>query len=139
MKITNFLIVAFALSIAGCSEKEPAAPEEAPVVETSTVVIVDERDAEFIEHMHRHADYLDDLNLALADGDLEAAMTPAYWLAGHDAVEGIPADWLPYVEGMRAAARQVEQAPDLDAARVASEMITVQCQSCHAAAGLLDE
>ena len=60
----------------------------------------------------------------------------AYWLSRHETVNGIPADRQPYVVGMREAARNVEEATDLMAARAAAEGITQQCQGCHVASGV---
>ena len=63
-------------------------------------------------------------------------MTPAFWLSRHDAVEGIPEEWLQYVTGMREAAAEVEAASDLETAKAAAENISNQCQACHTAAGV---
>lgn len=146
MKLHTLLIVGFALVMAGCTEKEQAVPEAVdeaqappPAVETPPANTEEWRTSHLIEHMHRHADYLDDLNITLAEGDIVAAMTPAYWLSRHDDVEGVPAEYRIYLDGMRAAALEVEKSHDLDSARAASEQITVQCQSCHTAAGVLAE
>ncbi len=92
------------------------------------------RDAEFIDHMHAHAEQLDNLNFALADDDLEGAMTAAYWLSGHQEVAGIKEEWRPFLTGMREAAQAVEEATDIETARAAAERINDQCQGCHAAA-----
>ena len=72
----------------------------------------------------------------LADGDLEGAMTPAYWLSQHDALEGIPEDLQSYVTGIRAAASSVEEASDLETARAEAQRITEECQGCHDATGI---
>ena len=90
----------------------------------------------FLKHMHRHAEKLDDLNFALADGDLEAAMKPAYWLSSHDTDSDIPQEWMPSLYAMRTEAEAVEAAPDLATARAAAERINAQCQGCHASAGI---
>lgn len=146
MKLQTLLIVGFALGMTACAEKEQAAPEaideaeaNLPAAEASPAKIEEWRKAGFLEHMHRHADQLDDLNIALAEGDMVAAMTPAYWLSRHDSVEGVPAEWQRYLDGMRAASLDVEKSKDLDAARAASERITEQCQGCHAAAGVMSD
>jgi cytochrome c556 len=86
--------------------------------------------------MHAHAEQLDELMFALADDDLEAAATPAFWLSRHDTVDGIPEEWQEYVTGMREAAAEVEAASDLEAAKAAAEDISDQCQACHNAAGI---
>jgi hypothetical protein len=145
MKMHALLIVGAAFCVAGCAEKqepvsEPAAepqapPATAPAPEQAAAEEV-ERDAEFIDHMHAHAEQLDNLNFALADNDLDGAMTAAYWLSGHQEVTGIEEEWRPFLEGMREAAQAVEEAPDLDTARAAADRISKQCQGCHNAAGV---
>lgn len=149
MKLQVLLIVGFALSVMGCEKQEQAAPEqmddvqsaapaaeaipaEAPAAETKSY----QYDG-FLEHMHAHADQIDSINIALADGDLEAVRKPAAWLSRHDPASGIPADWQPYLDGMREAARAVESAPDLETATAASIRVTEQCQGCHTAAGII--
>jgi len=146
MKLHTLLIVGFAFLITACAEKEPAVPEAAdeapappPAAEAPPAVEMEPRDAAFIEHMHRHADQLDNLNIALAEGDIVAAMTPAYWLSRHDEVEGIPEEWRPFLIGMREASIEVEKSKDIESARAAAEKITVQCQGCHTAAGVSTE
>jgi len=141
MKWHTLLVLGMILGISGCGPKEQAASGQAvdQPQAAETTVNADWRNEAFIEHMHEHADYLDSLNFALADGDLAGAMTPAYWLSGHDPVAGFPAELQQYVDGMRAAAGAVEQAKDLDTARAAAEEITVYCQGCHKAAGVISE
>ncbi len=148
MKLHMPWIVGFALCATGCVEKEQATPEpddepvmtappvEPAAAETPAAEDVDPPDEAFLRHMHAHADHLDDLNFALADEELERAKIPAYWLSRHEEVSAIPPDWQPYLVGMRDAARAVENAPDLAAARAGAERIAQQCQGCHAAAGV---
>jgi hypothetical protein len=144
MKLHTLLIVGFSLSMAGCAEKEQAVPEAvndvqtpAPAAEASPAKIEEWMNDAFLKHMHRHADEVDDLNLALADGDLDAAIASANWLSRHDAVTGIPPEWQLYLDGMREAARAVGEASDPEAARLPAERITENCQGCHVAAGML--
>ena len=140
MRVHALLLTAFAMCLAACSKQEPAEPEQ-PVTQQAAVVeeVTAERpnfDQAFIDHMHAHAEQLDELMFALADGDLEGAMTPAFWLSRHDAVQGIPEAWQQYVKGMREAAAEVEAANDLETARAAAERISERCQACHSAAGI---
>ena len=154
MKLHILLIVGFAVSMMGCAEKEQAAPE--PLVEEAQVPppateatppTTQATPAEteewqthgLLTHMHRHADRLDDLNIALAEGNLDAAMTPAEWLSRHNEVSGVPSDWQMYLNGMREAALAVREAPDLEAARAAAERINEQCQGCHTTARIATE
>jgi hypothetical protein len=160
MKLHTLLIVGFALSMTGCAEKEQAVPEAVdevqappatadalpatveappPTAEAPPAKTEEWMNDAFLKHMHRHADKLDDLNLALADGDLDAAITSANWLSRHDAVTGIPPEWQLYLDGMREAARAVGEATDLEAARLAAERITDNCQGCHVAAGIVGD
>ena len=117
--------------------EEAAAAADAANLEVTSEQVEKWRDAGFLDHMHMHAEQLDTLNFALADGDLEAAMTPAYWLAGHKTVRGLPEELTPYLDGMRKAARAVEAAEDLEAARAAAQEIGVHCVACHTAAGVV--
>ena len=148
MNIQTLIIVGLAVGLVGCAEKDQAAnapmdkaaapaPAAAPAV--AAVPTIERGKADFIEHMHNHADYLDDLNLALEEGDIVGAMTPAYWLSRHDSVEGVPVEWQPYVAAMHAAAMEVEQATNIDAAKAAADNIAAQCRACHAAAGVAVE
>lgn len=142
MKLHSLLIVGLALGVAACAEKKEPAPEPAaapaPEPQAAAPAPVEEsgHGEEFIDHMHAHAEQLDNLNFALADDDLAGAMTAAYWLSGHQEVSGINEEWRPFLEGMREAAQAVEEADDLDAARAAAERINKNCQGCHKAAGV---
>ena len=131
-------IAPIALCMAACGQQEPAESEQAdvapPVEESATAAA--EFDASFTRHMHWHAEQLDELMFALADGDLEGAMTPAYWLSRHDTVAGVPDELQVYVANMRDAASAVEAANDLETARAAAEELSDQCQGCHNAAGV---
>ena len=139
----KFIGGALALIIlAACGKQEATEPEQPDDTAAPAAAVSEEPapaptfDKAFTEHMHKHADQLDDLMFALADGDLVAAMTPAYWLSRHDSVEGIPEEWQQHVTGMRKAALKVESTHDLEAARAAAEEISLHCQACHAAAGV---
>ena len=133
-------------------EATDAVDETADMVEQAAETVLDEAavdpmaitpeqlkewvDAGFIDHMHMHAEQLDDLNFALADGDLEQAKIPATWLATHKTVRGLPAELEPYLAGMREAATAVNEADDVEAAKLAAQEIGVHCVACHTAAGV---
>ena len=154
MKFQILLVVGFAVGIAGCAEKEQAAPDQGSEVEEAAEAVTetpavepeaaapeaeDWRTSALLDHMHAHAEQLDDLNYALADGDLEGAMTPAYWLSRHKKITGLPSDLQPFVDGMRDAAISVEEAEDLETARSGAQEIAEQCQGCHTAVGVVTE
>lgn len=145
MKLHSLWIAGLAVCVTGCAEKQAPAPEPAPApaepqpaAEAPAAEVESSRGEAFIDHMHAHAEQLDDLNFALADGDLDAAMTAAYWLSGHKEPDGFEDEWRPFLEGMREAAQAVEEAGDLDTARAAAERINENCQGCHDAAGVND-
>lgn len=143
MKRHIIFLFGLGLIVTACAEKEraesePAAKAAAPATEAAQPSEPDEswRNAGFLKHMHRHAEKLDELNFALAEGDLEAARMPAYWLAKHETYRDIQSEWLPYLYAMRTEAEAVETATDLETASAAALRITVQCQGCHASAGV---
>ena len=146
MKAHAFWITAIALSLAACGRQEQpeaqqaeSAPATAPAVEAEApeaAAPAAEVNQAFVDHMHAHAEQLDELMFALADEDLEGAMTPAYWLSRHQTVGGIPVEWQDHIVGMRKAALEVGAATDLESARAAAERISESCQGCHTAAGV---
>ena len=141
MKAHTLWIASIALCLAACGKQETAEPEapesDQPVVPVQETQVSNAGfDEAFINHMHAHAEKLDELMFALADDDLLGAATPAYWLSQHETVEGVPEEWQNYVTSMRNAAYEVETANDLETARAAAEQISAQCQGCHDAAGV---
>lgn len=141
MKIHTVLIVGLGFIATGCGEREQAGSGPAVDAEMPEAAAPWERDdswrnSEFLEHMHLHAERLDELNFALADGNLGSAKAPANWLATHETYADVQSDWLPYLYAMRSDAEAVEAATDLATARAAAERITAQCQGCHAAVGM---
>ena len=136
MKLHTLLIFVFALAVTGCAKEEAAAPEAMAEPDASSMENPVWRNAEFIEHMHVHAERLDELNFALADGDLEAAKASANWLSTHDTNTDIQSDWMPFLYAMRTEAQAVEAAPDIETAQAAAQRITAQCQECHVAVGI---
>ena len=143
MNLRTILIVGLGLITAGCAEKDQANPEspgqaDMAMPETAAPWEADDswRNTEFLQHMHVHAEKLDEINFALADGDREAAMAPANWLASHETYAGVQQEWLPYLYGMRSEAEALEAAADLATARAVAQRINAQCQACHAAVGM---
>ena len=161
MKLQVLLLIALAAGLAACAEKEQvAAPTEseteAPAsaaaempdteaMEAAEDEVTEDADATFadvqewrtealLDHMHAHAEQLDDLNYALDDGDLFRASTSAYWLARHETISGLPDYLQPHVTSLRDAARAVEAADDIETAKAAAKDVGAACQACHEAA-----
>ena len=150
MNVHLLWVIALAVFMSACSEQtapqEAEEPQAAPVAEPEVPAEPAEStepgfpvSEEFINHMHAHAEQMDEMMFALADGDLEGATTAAYWLSRHKSVEGVPDDWHQHIVGMREEAKAVENAADLDSARAAAERISTHCQGCHTAAGVMTE
>ncbi len=136
MKTTTFCALTLALCLAACGKQEAPEQSASEPAAAETAVAEPMFDHAFIDHMHAHAEQLDELMFALSDDDLEGALTPAYWLSRHDAVSGVPDEWQHFITGMREAAAAVEVATDLDTAKAAAERISGQCQGCHEASGV---
>lgn len=148
MRSRPFWVLAAALCFVACGKQPPTedvtaeAPAEQPALTEEPAAAEDTSSAElvfdqaFIEHMHVHAERVDELMFALDDGNLDAARSPAAWLSRHQAEDRIPDEWLPYLMAMRESARSVENATDIEVARAAAEQISVHCQGCHTAAGI---
>ena len=148
MKLHTLLLLGLTAGFVGCSAKESAAPEDAaesepaaPAVESelTTTQTEDWRSSDFLEHMHEHAEFIDELNFALVDGDLDRAKMQAYWLSRHETVNGLPEDLQPSLVRMREAAGAVEEADNLESARDSAQHIIAECQACHDAAGVVTE
>ncbi|NNF39889.1 MAG: hypothetical protein HKN64_00835 [Woeseiaceae bacterium] len=144
MKFHTLLIIGLTLGVAGCGDKEAAAPaarDEAKMSGESASPGASDMDETVrvsdavVRHMHLHAEQLHRLNNALAAGDLDAAQTPAYWLSRHETMSVFPEAWRPHLLEMRAAALEVEAATDIDMALAAAARIAAACKACHAAAG----
>jgi hypothetical protein len=134
MKLQVLLAFGLAAGIAACATGENATPPAQP--KSAAEKNREWQESAFIDHMHAHADYLDDLNYALDDGDLERAKIPAYWLSRHKTVGALPRDLQPYLRSMRKAAEDVGAANDLDTAKAAAKRIGAACRACHTEAGV---
>ena len=154
MKLQMLLLIALTAGLAACAEKEQvAAPTESEMEATALEAVEEEimdevesapdatmadvqewRTEALLDHMHAHAEQLDDLNFALDDGDLFRASTSAYWLGRHDVIKGLPDSLQTHVVGMRDAARAVEEAADIETAKAAAKRVGEACQACHEAA-----
>lgn len=121
--------LSLALVIAACFGGD--LPQQDSVA--TLAAVKDWRGGKSRQHMHEHAEQLETLTAALEAGDLDAAMTPAYWLSIHHSIDGLPDDLKPYVADMRTAATAVEQAQEIDAARAAASRILGACDACHSA------
>ena len=85
------------------------------------------------EHMRDHFEQVRGVQAGVIRGDLNAVRAAAKWVATHEALEGMPQDWEPYVVQMRSAAEEAVAAPDIATAAVATATMGSTCAACHEA------
>jgi len=96
----------------------------------------DEQQSMVAARMHEHLTRIGTIKFAIVAGKLEDVREPATWLADHKTVEGLPADFEPYVAQIKTYARHVIEAQDLfSAAESVSKMAKI-CSDCHSANGV---
>lgn len=86
-------------------------------------------------HMEEHFVQAQQIKEAVISGDLEAMKASAEWIAQHQAAEGLPEGWEPYVTAMQSAARDIAAAADVEQAAAAAAQVASNCGACHAAVG----
>jgi cytochrome c553 len=84
--------------------------------------------------MKEHFTKVREVEEAIIRGDVEAARTPARWLADHQATSGFPPQTEQPLKDMQAAARSVANTENLNNAAVAAANLVGTCGSCHSAA-----
>ncbi len=93
-------------------------------------VDIDDR-TEVADHMHEHLARITTIKANVIMGNLDGVRAPAAWLADHDAVVGLPANFEPYVDLMRGFAREVLNASDLNSAGKSVSKMARTCGDCH--------
>lgn len=139
MRASPFCVVAVLTLAVGCQKKEerppsatssPAAPAiEAPPPEPAQTV------RRTPENMRDHFTSGVLVRDALIAGDLALAQWNATWLAEREPEPAI-AEWGPSVTELRARARAVAAAPDLERAAAAAADLALECGRCHQANGV---
>ena len=111
------------ICIAGCDAAAKAPPQDLPT-----------KVREVRDRMHARLAATRQIERAIAFGDLDAAHREAGTVAKLDEPDLLPA-WRPYVDQIRASARQIEQAQGLVAAAKTSALLGRRCAQCHEATG----
>jgi cytochrome c553 len=88
-------------------------------------------ESEVAAHMHEHLTRITTIKASIIMDELDGVREPATWLAEHESVAGLPANYEPYVELMRMYARQVVAAPDLKSAADSVSKMARNCGNCH--------
>lgn len=95
-----------------------------------------DKESDVATHMHEHLARISTIKSLIIMGNLDGTREPAIWLAEHEAVDGLPANFEPYVEQMRKYAREVSNAIDLDSAAVSVSEMARTCSNCHVVNGI---
>jgi cytochrome c553 len=107
--------------LAGCGGATESAPPDLPA-----------KAIEVRDRMHERFTATRRLELSIAFGQLEAAHAEAATIAAVDEPGVLPA-WRPYVDQIRAGAREIEQTTNLAAAARTSALLGRRCAQCHEA------
>jgi hypothetical protein len=83
--------------------------------------------------MHEYLGRITTIKSLIIMGNLDDAREPAIWLAEHEAVAGLPADFEQYLGLVRQYARGVNNATDLISAALAVSGMARTCSGCHLA------
>jgi len=87
--------------------------------------------SEVAAHMHEHLGRITTIKSFIIMDNLDGVREPASWLAEHESVSGLPANFQPYVELMRVYARQIVAARDLKSAADSVSRMARNCGNCH--------
>lgn len=109
--------------LAGCDAAAEVPPQDLPT-----------KVRELRDRMHARLSATRQIERAIAFGDLDAARREAGAVAKLDEPDLLPA-WRPYVDQIRASARQIELATGLVAAAKTSALLGRRCAQCHEASG----
>jgi len=121
----------------GCVDPEPSTPETSPTEETEEAKVADKAETKepvsLHAHMQEHFVRVDEMRLAVVEGDLEEAKSKAKWMANHPPHDDLPKGWEPYVEMMRDQSRKVLEEENLAAVALSTARVAGTCGSCHMA------
>ena len=93
--------------------------------------ILDEHENVVVTHMHELLSRITVIKSLIIMANLDGAREPAAWLADHETVAGLPANFEPYVGLMREYAREINNAPDLKSAAIPVSGMARTCSNCH--------
>lgn len=125
-RLFPLVALAIVLLIAGCGRSPEPAAQQTPAPAAGV--------PNTPAHMTEHFTKIREVEEAIIRGDLDAAKPPAQWIADHQETTGFPAGTERPLMDMKAAAKSVASAEDIENAAVASATLVGACGSCHAAA-----
>jgi cytochrome c553 len=84
-------------------------------------------------NMHEQLARISIIKSAIVAGRLTDVREPATWLADHEIVPGLPADFEPFIAQLRTYARHLIEAQNLESAAIAVSRMARTCGNCHVA------
>lgn len=125
------------LAAVGCGEEEgPKTLPEPAAQETSAPERDRPSEVEMVASMEGHYNVVILAHDALLQGDLEAFRSQLAQVPEQRLPDASPEAWLPFHEGLQAAALGGASASDLDAAATSLAQVVLACGTCHAALGM---
>ena len=94
-------------------------------------VVTEEGKSTIADHMHEHLTRIGTIKSAIIAGNLGDVDEPATWLAEHETVTGLPAEFESYVIQMKSYARRVIEADNLVSAAESVSNMAKTCGNCH--------
>lgn len=131
-------VVLAVLATLGCSNRSERAPGagsgtgagRAAAPDDASAIVHPADAATLKQHMREHFATVSDLQRAIARGHLDAAKEDARWIAEHEEAPQL-AEWTPFVDEMKKAARDVAAAQDLPSAAAVASRLGRACSRCH--------
>lgn len=96
----------------------------------------DEQRSMVAARMHENLSRIGTIKSAIVAGKHEDVRESAVWLANHQTIAGLPADFEPYVAQMKTYARHVIESQDLVSAAVSVSKMAKTCGDCHLVTGV---
>ena len=118
----SLALVVFPFLIAACGKAPEPAVQQPPPASL----------AEVQKHMDDHFGRVREVEDAVIRGDLEAAKTPALWIADHQETTGLPAGTDSRVIAMKNSAKSVASSANIENAAIATAALIGACGGCHA-------
>jgi len=102
----------------------------------SAQAVSDEQQSMVAAEMHESLTRISTIKAAIVAGRLGDVRGPATWLADHETVAGLPADFEPFIARTKTYARHLIEAEDLVSAAEAVSKMAKTCGDCHLANGV---
>ncbi len=124
-RLFPFVALAIVLVVAGCGQPADQGAQQAQTPQAAPPNVP--------AHMADHFARVREIEESIIRGDVEAARTPARWIADHQETAGLPSGTERQIREMKAAAASVASSNDVGNAAIAAASLVGACGSCHSA------